>query len=58
MTFSQSANGVGVPLNINVASVSGGPLDITLTWWPGMLPDGVADAVAKGLSDVLLSIGS
>lgn len=58
MTFFQSANGVGVPLNINVASVSGGPLDITLTWWPGMLPDGVADAVAKGLSDELLSIGS
>ncbi|KAK3068343.1 Alcohol acetyltransferase, partial [Teratosphaeriaceae sp. CCFEE 6253] len=39
--FSQSANCLGPPFNVNVASTKGGPLAIVLTWWPGML--GVED---------------
>ena len=41
IAFSQSADGMGAPLSINVASAQGGPLTIALTWWPGML--GVED---------------
>ncbi|TKA82720.1 hypothetical protein B0A55_01284 [Friedmanniomyces simplex] len=41
MLFSQSANALGDPFNVNVASTKGGPLAIVLTWWPGML--GVED---------------
>ena len=37
MLFSQSADGTGAPLNINVASAKGGSLAIVITWWPGML---------------------
>lgn len=37
MLFSQSADGTGPPFNVNVASVSGGPLSLVITWWPGML---------------------
>lgn len=37
MIFSQSADGLGPPLNVNVASVQGGPLALVITWWPGML---------------------
>lgn len=41
MIFSQSADGVGAPLNVNVASARGGSLALTITWWPGQL--GVQD---------------
>ncbi len=41
MVFSQSADGTGPPLDVNVASVKDGPLTLTMTWWPGML--GVED---------------
>lgn len=37
VVFSQSADGVGPPLNVNVASAQGGPLALVLTWWAGML---------------------
>lgn len=37
VVFSQSADGVGPPLNVNVASAEGGALIIVVTWWPGML---------------------
>lgn len=37
MVFSQSANGVGPPLNFNVASAKNGALNVVVTWWPGML---------------------
>lgn len=41
MLFSQSANAVGPPLNVNVASTKGGRLAVSFTWWRGML--GVED---------------
>lgn len=38
MVFSQSADATsGAPVNVNVASIKDGALNITVTWWPGML---------------------
>lgn len=37
VAFSQSADGTGQPLNVNVASIEGGPMTLIITWWPGML---------------------
>lgn len=37
MIFSQSANGVGTPFDVNVASAENGDLMIVISWCPGML---------------------
>ena len=41
VAFSQSADGIGPPLNVNVASIKGGAMVIVITWQPEML--GVED---------------
>lgn len=41
LVFSQSADAIGPPLGINVASVKGGSMTISMTWRPGQL--GVRD---------------
>ncbi|KAK5712727.1 Alcohol acetyltransferase [Elasticomyces elasticus] len=60
MMFSQSANALGDPFNVNVASTKGGPLAIVLTWWPGMLgvedEEKLMDEVCDGLEEKLASL--
>lgn len=58
LTFSQSANGTGSALNMNVVSAVGGTLNITMTWWVGML--GVRDEqvfVRDVMDDVVGQLG-
>jgi len=60
MMFSQSANALGDPFNVNVVSTKGGPLAIVLTWWPGMLgvddEEKLMDEVCDGLEEQLASL--
>ncbi|KAK5705082.1 Alcohol acetyltransferase [Elasticomyces elasticus] len=60
MVFSQSANALGDPFNVNVASTKGGPLAVVLTWWPGMLgvedEEKLMDEVCDGLEEQLASL--
>ncbi|KAK0347115.1 Alcohol acetyltransferase [Friedmanniomyces endolithicus] len=60
IVFSQSANALGAPFNVNVASTKGGPLAIVLTWWPGMLgvedEESLMDDVADGLVDQMAHV--
>ncbi|KAK5708944.1 Alcohol acetyltransferase [Elasticomyces elasticus] len=60
MMFSQSANALGDPFNVNVASTKGGPLAIVLTWWPGMLgvddEKKLMDEVCEGLEEQLANL--
>jgi len=60
MVFSQSASGLGVPFNVNIASAEHGPLTLVVSWWPGML--GVDDEerfvedVYAGIEDQLENV--
>ncbi|KAK4903183.1 Alcohol acetyltransferase [Elasticomyces elasticus] len=60
MRFSQSANALGDPFNVNVASTKGGPLAVVLTWWPGMLgvddEEKLMDEVCDGLEEQLANL--
>ncbi|KAK5723901.1 Alcohol acetyltransferase [Elasticomyces elasticus] len=60
MMFSQSANALGDPFNVNVVSTKGGPLAIVWTWWPGMLgvddEEKLMDEVCDGLEEQLANL--
>ncbi|KAK0932827.1 Alcohol acetyltransferase [Friedmanniomyces endolithicus] len=60
MVFSQSANALGAPFNVNVASTKDGPLAIVLTWWPGMFgvedEESIMNDVAEGLVEQMARV--
>ena len=62
IVFSQSGNGTGEPLSINVASVRGGPLSLVICWESGALgisdEEVFAEEICAFVVDGLSSIGN
>jgi len=52
MIFSQGAQPVGAAFSINSVSVSGGPLNITITWQDSVVEERVIDALAQAFTEL------
>lgn len=60
VVFSQSADAMRAPINVNICTSRQGPLNIVATWWPGMLgvedEEALVEEMLEGIRPLMLKI--
>jgi len=54
MLFTQGPNVVGPAINVNCATVRGGPLNISITWQDGVVDESIIDGIVRAFEHIVL----